>query len=56
MGFLPCFWVGDVLSEVVVAERVHSWGVGALGDVVGGVQEFPVGGKGFVFYFELDGH
>ena len=40
----------------MVVERVPAWGVGAVGDVVCGVQEFPVGGKRFVFGFELDWH
>ena len=37
-------------------EGVHAWGVGAVGDVICGIQEFPKGGKRFVFGFELDWH
>ena len=37
-------------------EGVPAWGVGAVGDVICGTQEFPIGGKWFVFGFELDWH
>ena len=56
LGFLPCFWVWDVLGEVMLVEGVPARGVGAVGDVVCRVQELAVCGKRFVFGFELDWH
>ena len=40
----------------MIVEGIPAWGVGAVGDVVCGIQKFPIGGKRFVFGFELDWH
>ena len=54
--FVPGCWIGDGVVEVVVCEGGASWSVDVVRGVVGGVEELPVGGEGFVFGFELDRH
>ena len=54
--FVLCCWIGDGVVEVVVFEWVASWSEGVVSGVVGGVEELPVGGEGFVLGFDLYWH